>query len=172
MKYQINILKKKELTFFEKLIYFFLHYIRYIVVLTQIVVIFVFFYRFKVDQEVIELKEMINEKQEIINVTHPLIEQAEIIDFKTNNAKVIINKQKQFINNFNYILSIIPERITLNKFEINHSEIKLSGITSDINSIRFLYEKIRREGKFKDATIDKITKDNLNFDFLISIKIS
>jgi Tfp pilus assembly protein PilN len=170
--YQINLLKKKKLTLLDKIIYFFLHYLRYVVVLTQIVVIAVFFYRFKIDQEIIELKESVDEKQEIIKVTNPLVEEAQAIDFKSNQIGKIINNQTQFIADFNYILSIIPQKITLNKLEIDSSAIKLSGIATDLDAIKLLYERIKKDEKFKDVAINKLSKIDFGFEFLILIEVS
>ena len=68
----INLFPVSERTFSEKVLYFSLHYLRYIIVLTQITVIAVFFFRFKVDQEIIDLKEKVTQKQEIFKITKPL----------------------------------------------------------------------------------------------------
>lgn len=170
--YQINLLKKKGQKFSDKVIYFSLHYLRYIVVITQIIVIAVFFYRFKVDQEIVELKDSLNGKEEIIKVTKPLIKKGRLISFKLNQTGQIVKQQNQFISNFNYILSVIPQKITLNKVEINPSTIKLSGVTTDFRAIKALYEKIKKEQRFKEVAIDKFSKTNFGFDFLILIKIS
>ena len=63
MKYQINLLQEKEKDISGKIIYFALHYLRYILVVTQIVVIAVFFYRFKIDQEVIDLRDELKQNR-------------------------------------------------------------------------------------------------------------
>ena len=76
MKYQINLLQEKEKDISGKIIYFALHYLRYILVVTQIVVIAVFFYRFKIDQEVIDLRDELKQKQEIVQVSSPLLKRS------------------------------------------------------------------------------------------------
>ncbi len=57
MKYKINLLLKKEEGILDKIYIFLVNYLRYIIVITQFVVIGVFFYRLQVDQRVIDLKE-------------------------------------------------------------------------------------------------------------------
>ena len=68
MKYKINLLLPKEKNWLDKVIYFGLNYLRYILVITQTVIIMVFFYRFKIDQEIVDLKDAVKQKQEIIIV--------------------------------------------------------------------------------------------------------
>ncbi|PJB87766.1 hypothetical protein CO083_05355, partial [Candidatus Roizmanbacteria bacterium CG_4_9_14_0_8_um_filter_34_12] len=64
MKYKINLLLPKEKNWLDKVIYFGLNYLRYILVITQTVIIMVFFYRFKIDQEIVDLKDAVKQKQE------------------------------------------------------------------------------------------------------------
>jgi len=87
MKYQINLLPKKEKDFVDRGIYFALHYLRYVLVLTQIVVIAVFFYRFQIDQEIIDLKDELTQKQEIVAVSAPLLSEAQVVDVKTKQTR-------------------------------------------------------------------------------------
>src|SRR3989344_8661356 len=96
MKYKINLIPKKEETLGERFLYFASHYLRYIIVITQLVVIGVFFYRFQVDQRVIDLKEAVGQKKEIIEIVLPLLTEATRIDQKQNEIKNIINNQEKF----------------------------------------------------------------------------
>lgn len=83
MKYRINLLPQKETPLTEKIVYFALNYLRYIIVITQLVVIAVFFYRFQIDQKIIDLKESVDQKKEILQIVLPLLNQASNIDKKT-----------------------------------------------------------------------------------------
>ncbi len=170
-RYQINLLQKKEASFISRIVYFSLHYLRYVVVLTQIVVIFVFFYRFKVDQEILDLKDSIDQKEEIIKVTLPLIEEAQAIDNKTNQIKQILKKQNQFITNLDYIFSIFPAKAVLANFEISSSVIKLTGSTNDLETVKLFFEKLKRDRKFKRVIIDQISKSGFGFEFSIVISV-
>ena len=113
MKYKINLLtihKEKPL---DRVIYFTLNYLRYILVITQIVVIGVFFYRFKVDQEIVDLQDTIDQKKEIVLVSQPMIKLAKQNSFKLGQVEDIVKKQKNFLNSIDYVLSIFPEKFLL-----------------------------------------------------------
>ena len=61
MKYKINLLSKRlnKQSFLKKLNYFTYNYLRYILVITQLVVMSVLFFRFSIDQRIIDLKDEI-----------------------------------------------------------------------------------------------------------------
>src|SRR3989339_2271771 len=111
MKYKINLLPQKETSLIEKLMYFALNYLRYIIVITQLVVIGVFFYRFQIDQRIIDLKEAVDQKKEIVKIVLPLLNEAAKIDKKTLIINESIQKQNKFREMFDYFLSTFPETI-------------------------------------------------------------
>ena len=71
MRYKINLLEKKDIGLLDKLTFFGLNYLRYIIVVTQLIVIGVFFYRFQIDQRIIDLKEAVEQKREIVKIVLP-----------------------------------------------------------------------------------------------------
>lgn len=172
-KYQINLLqqKKKPEVFTDKLIFFALHYLRYIIVMTQIVVIGVFFYRFTIDQQVIDLKESVNQKQEIIRITLPMVNEVKAIESKITVIKKLIAEQKNFSEHFTYITSIIPETIIINNLHISEQDITLEGKTADLNSIRLLYERLKKDQKFKTVSLGKVSKEEEIFTFSLNISL-
>jgi Tfp pilus assembly protein PilN len=167
--YKINLLKRDDENLVNKVVYFCLHYLRYIIVITQIVVIVVFFYRFKIDQDIIDLKENVEQKQEIFKITLPLIEEAQAIDHKSNLIKSALKEQNDFSDQLNYVLSIIPEGMILKRLEFDNTTIRLTGIAADIRLIKMMTEKIKTEKKFKDITVNQVQKDLSVFDFIIVI---
>ncbi|QQR63494.1 hypothetical protein IPH70_03205 [Candidatus Roizmanbacteria bacterium] len=88
MTYKINLLSKQEMSLIDKTLYFFLNYLRYILVFTQIIVIGVLFYRFRIDQNIIDLKDSLDQKKEIVQAVKPLLDEAE----KVNNQSIAIKR--------------------------------------------------------------------------------
>ncbi len=163
MKYQINLLPKKELDFVDKIIYFALHYLRYVLVLTQIVVISVFFYRFKIDQEIIDLKDELQQKQEIVAVSQPLLDDAKIVDTKTKQIREILLSQVQFKEALSYFLSTFPVDLTINRLEIQGGQFKFDASTTSPNIIRSYLERMRKEKRFKTVVLNSIQRNGLEF---------
>ncbi|HLC94430.1 MAG TPA: PilN domain-containing protein [Patescibacteria group bacterium] len=170
---QINLLqKKREMPELKgKLIYFILHYLRYVIVLTQIIVIGVFFYRFIIDQEVVELKESIGQKQEIVKATLPLIVQAQAIQNKSEEIKKTITKQDKFADDLTYVFSLVPQDIILDSFTVTPSGISFDGVSADYRIVKLFYERLKKEQRFKDVVLSDVSKTTTFFEFSMSITI-
>lgn len=162
-KYRINLLPEKEKDFLDKSIYFVLHYLRYVLVLTQIVVISVFFYRFKIDQEIIDLKDELNQKQEIVAVSEPLLEEAKIVDAKTKVIRQILLSQSQFAEALTYFLDTFPSDLTIRRIEIQNGEFKFEAQTRNPEIIRSYTERLRKERRFKVINLGTIRRTDDRF---------
>ena len=147
MKYKINLLEKKETSLVDKLTFFGLNYLRYIIVITQLVVIGVFFYRFQIDQKIIDLKERVNQKKEIAQIVLPLLNEAVKIDKKALIIEKTIAKQKNFSTMLEYFISSFPETITLTNMEIKDESIKVTGDANDPKHLQAFYLLLKKRQK-------------------------
>ena len=170
MRKRINLLLPKEQSLSDKLIYFALHYLRYILVITQIVVIGVFFYRFKVDQQIIDLKDELAQKQEIVLVSQPLIKEAQLIDRKIKSVTDILQKQELTSQMLDYILSRFPEQIRLNDLKISGSTIDMKGISESATVIQIYYARLKKEKKFTIIDLSNIKKTPVGFSFNLKLE--
>ena len=169
MKYKINLMPKKETPLMEKVLYFALNYLRYIIIITQLVVIGVFFYRFQVDQKIIDLKEAVDQKKEIVNIVLPLLNEANRIDKKTKEIETIIDKQNSFTLMVSYLLSVFPETVTLNSFESNEDSLKIMGIASNPKHLQSFFNLLKSEKKFNLVQILSIKKTEIGYGFIIAL---
>lgn len=167
MKYKINLVTLKKETLADRFIYFALNYLRYILVITQIVVIVVFFIKFKVDQDIIDLKEAVGQKQEIIFVSRPLTEEAKRISQKLNEIHTLLSGQEVLATAFDYLLSIFPSDLFLDTLSIEGTTIKLIGRSTNPNTIKAFLTRLQKEGHFKTVNLSSIRKveGELHFTF-------
>jgi len=156
-------LEKKEKDIAQKLIYFALHYLRYILVLTQIVVIGVFFYRFKIDQEIIDLKDSLKQKEEIVLVSQPLLKQAQMIDLSMNQIQEVVDKQSRSEQILQYFLKTFPKKVKTGKITIDESSVVFEVSTVDPSIIKQYYERLRKDNVFKTVTLGAIRKVDFEF---------
>lgn len=169
MKYNINLIPKKETSLAEKVVYFSLNYLRYIIVITQLVVISVFFYRFQIDQRIIDLKESVEQKKEIIQVVLPLLSEAKTIDRRIMALQKIIKEQDKTIQMINYLLSFFPSSITLTKLEIENEEIKMTGLAGNASHLQSFYNILKNEKKFELMMFDSIKKVENGYIFSLTL---
>ena len=167
MKYKINLLEKKETSLLDKLTFFGLNYLRYIIVITQLVVIGVFFYRFQIDQSIIDLREGVDQKKEIVQIVLPLLNEATKFDKKISIIEKTIVKQKNFNTMFEYFITSFPETITLMSMEIKDGSIKITGDANNPKHLQAFYLFLKKDKKFKAITFQNIKKTETGYNFIL-----
>ena len=109
---------------------------RYILVFTQIIVIGVLFYRFRIDQNIIDLKDSLDQKKEIVQAVKPLLDEAEKVNNQSIAIKKVTSEQERQISAVNYILSVFPEAVNLTTLNIDDNTYSLRGTsTSDRSAL-------------------------------------
>ena len=165
MRYKINLQSQKRVKQVDRIIYFVLNYLRYILVITQIVVIGVFFYRFSIDQELVDLEEITEQKREIVEVSQPLIKEAKKEAFRLDQARLITVKQQDFIDSLEYILTLFPENFFLSKLSVSQETISMVGVTQDPILLKKFLNRLKKEARFEKIELTNIKKKELGLEF-------
>lgn len=165
MTYKINLLSRREMSLLDKTLYFFLNYLRYILVITQLIVIGVLFYRFRIDQNIIDLKDSLDQKKEIIQAVKPLIDEAEKVNNQSIAIRKITNEQLLHQEALNYILSIFPEAIFLNSLKANGTQFALRGTSIDSRQLQLFYARLQADKRFTTVTLSNIKREEQGYVF-------
>ncbi len=169
-QFEINLLPKKKNKVADRLLHFVLYYFRYIIVITQIVVIGVFFFRFRVDQQVIDLKEAFKQKQQILAVTIPIVEEAREVSVKADKVSEIITQQETVLARTSFLLKNLPEDTSLFRLESSDDSVTIEGQSLNVFSVRALHRKIALREGFESASITSIQPlQDGSFSFTIQI---
>lgn len=169
MKYKINLLPPRDQNVVDKAIYFSFYYLRYILVITQIIVIGVFFFRFTIDQEIIDLKDNLRQKQEIIAISDPLLKDVGVLEEKIKNVKVLLAEQDSAQAMFEYFLTIFPASMNLTSMDVGNGTINITGSTPDPASVKKLYNRLLAEKKFRKVLLKDVRKSEGSFIFSFSL---
>jgi len=169
MKNRINLLLPKKQILTDKIIYFALNYLKYVLVITQIFVIGVFFYRFKIDQQIVDLKDGLMQKQEIVAVSQPLIDEAKSTDRKIKVAREIMQKQEDLKSMMDYLLSRFPEGILLDELKIGLNEVSFYGMSNNAVILQVFYNRLQKEKQFKEVNLKNIKKTALGYTFYFNL---
>lgn len=170
MTYRINLLTKQEQGFLDKTLYFFLNYLRYILVLTQIVVIGVLFYRFRIDQNIIDLKDTLQQKKEIVDSVHPLLMEAEKVNDQTVAIRKIVKDQDAQSQSIQYLLSLFPASATLEKLHISDGAFDLEGTTLNSQELQLFYAKLQKDRRFKVVNLSNIKRGASGYNFTMRLE--
>jgi dTDP-glucose pyrophosphorylase len=169
MRYKINLLPPPQLSTIDKAVYFSYNYLRYILVLTQLVVLGVFTYRFTVDQDIVDLKDTLRQKQEIVKVSQPLLNQGATVDNKVRNIKTVIGKQQDLSNMLSYYLSIFPEKISATRLTIQKDGIYLEGVTTDVTVLQSFYSRLQADKRFKHYELRNVQRTATGYTFILTL---
>ena len=170
MRYKINLLEKKDPSLSDKLTFFGLNYLRYIIVITQFIVIGVFFYRFQIDQRIIDLREGVEQKKEIVRLVLPLLNEAAKIDKKTSVINETILNQKKFSEMVDYFIASFPETITLTNMEVKDESIRITGDAENAQHLQAFYALLKKENKFKTVNLQNIKKTETGYNFVLFLE--
>lgn len=169
---RINLLPKKKKRLIDKLLFFGLHYFRYIIVITQIAVISVFFFRFYIDQQIIDYKEAFTQKQQILSITFPLIAEAEELQIKTHSIRELIDSQKEYLEMISYIFTNVPSDMTITSFNWVEDKIQIKGTSITSLAIRAMRERLFQSKRFEAVEVENVVRNLFGqFDFVLVISI-
>lgn len=169
MRYHINLFPPKEQTIVDKIIYFSFHYLRYILVITQLVIIGVFFYRFKIDQEIVDLKDSLKQKEEIITVSAPLIRDVRTIDTRVKTISGLATEQTNMEAMLTYVLSRFPADLSLIKMDVNQKGMKFEGSTLRPTVVQLFYNQLKKDKQFGIVKLDSLRKGDTGFQFSFTL---
>jgi hypothetical protein len=169
MKYDINLIDKKELSVVDRVIQFFSSYLRYALVLTLLIVLCVFLYRLMIDQQIADLEDSLMQKQEIVKVIKPLLTQADFIDRQLAASTEILKSQNKSQQSMNYILDTFPADLFLSHFSFTDEKIVLDGETTNVPQLQQYYKKLQSESMFSTASITSLVRKESGFEFSIEL---
>ncbi len=167
---KINLLPKEEFdeTLAGQFLKWALTYGRYIIILTQIVVLGVFFLRFKLDREHVDLKESIQQKQALLSSVKEVEDEVRIIQDRLFQIKTIESKQYVVANVLTFLQDITPTDISYKDIAISEDKFSLIGNGKNLRNLSSLLLYLKQSNRFKEITLDDIQR---KLDGTITFKV-
>lgn len=165
MRYLINLFPAKEQSPADRVMYFAFHYLRYILVITQFVVICVFFFRFKVDQDIVDLKDKLVQQEQIVMAVQPLLKEVETINTKITNIGNVLDKQTSISEIYGYFFTRLPQNISIISLKMTSTSVEMDGVTEDVNSVKMFYESLKTDQRFKNVDLRNVKKTDRGYEF-------
>ena len=144
---------------------------RYVVILTELVVIVSFATRFVLDRQVTDLNQSISTKESIITSYGPLetnvrIAQAKIASFAQ------VKQDNTIVETFADITDITPEGIILDKLVISTDTVIASGNALSQSAFNLLINNLQISPSFQNVSVDTVESndDSSKAGFTFSIR--
>lgn len=169
MKYDINLAPRASSNFLQRIFYFFSNYLRYILVITQLVVIGTLFARFQLDQNIIDLKESIEQKKEIVKTASFLVNEADRIETKTNSIRSVTRNQSRLIEMMEYVFGPFPQDLFLSSLEVNNLSLRMTGVALDATQLQLFFNFLKKDKRFVTITLEDLKKGDDGYTFIIAL---
>ena len=167
--FRINLLSKKERLFVSEAFLFLNTYAKYIIIITQLLVLAVFLAKIVLDQSVIDLKEAVDQKNYIILSAEEMIQNNNHFADKLEDIAKIIEANDRLHKIITTTLNNIPKTITLDKIEFTGKMFVMLGHTSDPLDIQKMQLRISKKTKL-ETKISSIGKEFNIYHFELTIE--
>jgi len=147
---------------------------RYIVIFTELIVILAFLARFKLDRDIADLHDEIEQKKIIVESARGLEDDYKKLQFKIGEAKKIIDSQEDYREILNKVGVMTPVDAVVETFTMNNNSFTLKAqVFSDAGLATFISE-FKNSPYFSEVNLGTITKGEdgvVGTRFLISGKV-
>jgi len=152
----INLAKNTQIPVFDKLLDWVLTIGRLIVIITEVVAVTAFIYRFSLDERLVELHSAIKQKQSVISVLKSDESkyrnlQDRIAIASTFSAKTINSNQT-----IADIVSLIPDQVKIGNLLLNKDQVNLSINVVSVSSLENFINSLKNYRNIKSISIDNI----------------
>lgn len=157
----INLLPTEEIEKapFGKLLKWALTYGRYIVVVTELIVLLAFLSRFKLDRDITDLSEEISRKKNIITAAEPFENKVRQLQNRIDKVSLIESESIHPDRTLDYITTVLPQDTVLDTVTVDGPKITISGTTSTEAGLTTVVGAIRQNKNVQSLSVDKISRD-------------
>jgi len=134
---------------------------RYIVVFTQGIVFLVFLSRFWLDSRIIDLKQVITSKAQILKSAENFEKEFLTTQAKMKKVKALQKGLFSASSYFTVIEETIPQQATLTKLTINPDGVAVQGKTSSYDAVTAFVESLRKREEFVEVNLSSLGREQL-----------
>jgi len=154
----INLLPSEEFAISTtgKLISWALSTFRFIVIVTELVVILAFISRFWLDAQNANLREEIEQKQSLIAASSDFEKEFREVQKRLIIYKTLSQNQSSLSDIFSKISSNIPEDVLLSSLNINEGNLRITGLSPNEKSIVQFAVNLKKNAGYPKTTLGSV----------------
>lgn len=130
---------------------------KYIVIVTQLVVITAFVYRFKLDRDLEALNDSIMEQQTVIDSFKDLEHNVRVLQNQLNTLKVITQDQTAMEATLTSLGQATPLQIELETLSLTQETLNITGRSLTEAGLSTLISSLQRQPLFTDITVNSVS---------------
>ncbi len=151
-----------------------LTYGRYIIIVTELVVLLAFFSRFRLDQELSDLHTSINQKQAIIGSVEGFDSDVRKLQNRLTKIKQLDDNHALYIDVLDMLDQTLPPNIVLTQLKFSTNHVELSADDYSRSGFSDFLRHLRTTRKTRNITVTNVAKgqkDNIRLTFRMNFDI-
>ncbi|NCN59085.1 hypothetical protein COW99_01235 [Candidatus Roizmanbacteria bacterium CG22_combo_CG10-13_8_21_14_all_38_20] len=176
MSAQINLLPKKGFanSALGSILEFFSTYGRYIIVGTQLIVLIAFFSRFKLDRELTDLRDAVDQKKAIITDLQIFESEVRLLQQRLKNIRDLKQGHDFVRDTLSVVKTVLPPGTVLEDLNIQAYSFGVDGISQDQQAFADLIITLRKSEELDNILFSNISKsadsEIIEFSFSADMK--
>lgn len=167
-QFRFNLLIKKEKAVLAEAVSFLNSYAKYVIVLTQIMVLVVFFVKIVLDQTVIDLKETIDQKNQIILTAKEMIDNNNLLALKLVEVDQILKDNDYKYQTLRSVLKNIPKSIKVNSIQLQKEQVVVDAEGPNAADIQKMQLRLAKQIK-QVVKIEQLNKKMNVYYFKLTV---
>lgn len=167
----INLFKEGGKSFVDRFLKWALNTGRLIIILTEIIALSAFLYRFSLDRQLIDLSDKIKQQEKIIELLHENEKQYRNLQERLTFITLLGNSSDKKVQTFKDILKRFPKDMLINSVSLHNKGISLNGSVSSIASLHSFIKQLKDFSLVKNTSIqrldNKISNSTITFNLTI-----
>lgn len=143
---------------------------RAVVILTELIALIAFLYRFSLDRQLIDLHAKIKQEQAVVSYLKDNEDTFRNIQNRINLASTLGTGSKESAKILNDIVSFAPPGMVFNSISEQEDRVRISANTNSVSSLSEFVKKLKSYSKINNVIIEKI--ENRTSSASITLTIS
>jgi len=154
--FSINLLKNRQGAFIDKFTDWALTVGRLLAIITELIALSAFLYRFSLDRQLIDLHSKIKQQELIVKSYKSSEDQYRNLQDRLALASTFSSSGVGKIKIFQEIQNFAPEGLTLSSLIMNESRISMNAIAQDTSSLNLFINSLKTYPKIRKLNLDNI----------------
>ncbi len=142
---------------------------RVVVILTEVIALSAFLYRFSLDRELIDLHAKIKQEQAVILYLKDNEETFRNIQNRISFAGNFGKTAQSYVNILSDIISFAPGNITFNTISVQEDRIRVNFGTNSVSSLSEFVKKLKSYSKIASVNVEKIENKPSSASIVVSL---
>jgi len=152
-----------EKTSFGKFLKWLLNVGRWIVIITELIVILAFLSRFKLDRDLTNLNEVVKQKQAIVSASSDFEKEFRFLQKRLSTIEGLKKSQVEADKILELFSQLTPAGIQLSNFNLSGEKVSLTASADSEITFAVFLKNLKQEPRLTSLTLNKVMVDEEQF---------